>query len=71
MILFSLLGLACCHGIGIVQLKNYYEMTWAGAAMAGTVPYLAKDVISMVLAFLLALAVRKALRAANLLDWDK
>lgn len=71
LILFSLLGLACCHGIGIVQLKNYYEMTWAGAAMAGTVPYLAKDVISMVLAFLLALAVRKALRAANLLDWDK
>lgn len=71
LILLSLLGLACCHGIGIIQLKNYYEMTWAAAAMAGTVPYLLKDVISIALAFALALAVRKALRAANLLDWDK
>jgi biotin transport system substrate-specific component len=68
---FSLLGLACCHGLGIVQLKNYYEMTWAAAAMAGTVPYLLKDVLSVALAFALAVAVRKGLRAANLLDWEQ
>lgn len=54
-----------------MQLKNYYEMTWAAAAMAGTVPYLLKDIISMAVAFALAVAVRKALRAANLLDWEK
>lgn len=70
-IVFSLAGLAFCHGFGIVQLKSYYEMTWAAAAMAGTVPYLLKDVISIVIAFALAAAVRKALRAANLLDWEK
>ena len=70
-IVFSLVGLAFCHGFGIVQLKNYYEMTWAAAAMAGTVPYLLKDIISMAVAFALAVAVRKALRAANLLDWEK
>ena len=70
-IVFSFVGLAFCHGFGIVQLKNYYEMTWAAAAMAGTVPYLLKDIISMAVAFALAVAVRKALRAANLLDWEK
>lgn len=70
-IVFSLVGLAFCHGFGIVQLKSYYEMTWAAAAMAGTVPYLLKDVISIAIAFALAAAVRKALRVANLLDWEK
>lgn len=70
-IIFALLGLAACHALGIVQLKNYYEMTWAAAAMAGTVPYLVKDILSVIAAFFLALAVRKALKAANLLDWEK
>lgn len=70
-IILSVVALAFCHGFGIIQLKNYYEMTWAGAAMAGTVPYLAKDIISIVVAFALALAVRQALKAANLLDWDE
>lgn len=70
-LVFAVIGLACCHGLGIVQLKLYYKMTWAGAALAGTVPYILKDVISVAIAFLLAAAVRKALRAANLLEWEK
>ncbi len=70
-ILFAVVGLACCHALGIVQLKLYYKMTWAGAAMAGTVPYIAKDMISVAIAFLLAIAVRRGLRAADLLEWEK
>jgi hypothetical protein len=46
-------------------------MTWAGAAINGTVPYLVKDILSVAVAFLLALAVRKALNAAGLLNWEK
>jgi hypothetical protein len=46
-------------------------MTWAAAAMAGTVPYLLKDILSVIVAFALAVAVRKALGAAGLLNWKK
>jgi biotin transport system substrate-specific component len=70
-VLFALLGLACCHVLGIIQLKFYYQMTWVGAAIKGTVPYLVKDIFSVAVAFLLALAVRKALNAAGLLNWEK
>lgn len=70
-ILFGLIGLACCHILGIIQLKFVTGLGWGAAAMAGSVPYLVKDIISVVLAYVIALAVRKALRAANILDWNK
>ena len=65
--LFSIIGLACCHILGIIQLKVVAQMGWGAAAMAGTVPYLVKDILSVVAAYLVAIAVRKALKSANLL----
>ena len=65
---FSMLGLTFCHALGIAQLKLYYHMTWAAAAMAGTVPYIVKDIVSVIIAFMMAVTVRRALRAAGLLD---
>ena len=46
-------------------------MSWSQAALLGTVPYLAKDILSMIAAYLIAVAVRKALRSADILDWQK
>ena len=36
--------------------------------MAGSVPYLIKDVLSVVAAYLVSVAIRKALKSANLLE---
>lgn len=65
-LLFGIIGLACCHVLGVIQLKFVLSMTWMGALMAGTVPFLVKDVISVVGAYVVALAVKKALQAAKL-----
>lgn len=70
-ILISVLALAGCHIPGISQLKIVAGMSWSQAALLGTVPYLAKDILSMVAAYLIAVAVRKALRSADILDWQK
>ncbi len=68
-IVFGLLGLAVCHLIGIVQLKNVAKLNWAYAASVGSVPYLLKDIISTVGAFAISIVLKKALTAAHL--WDQ
>lgn len=70
-ILISILALAGCHIPGIIQLKIVAGMSWPQAALLGTVPYLLKDILSMVAAYFIAAAVRKALRSADILDWQK
>lgn len=65
-LLFGIIGLACCHVLGVIQLKVVLSMTWMGALMAGTVPFLVKDVISIIGAYVVALAVKRALKAAKL-----
>jgi len=46
------------------------NLSWAVAAIKGSVPYLAKDIASVIGAYLVALAIRRALRSTNLLDWE-
>lgn len=70
-ILISILALAGCHIPGIIQLKIVAGMSWPQAALLGTVPYLLKDILSMVAAYFIAAAVRKALCSADILDWQK
>ena len=70
-IFISILALAGCHIPGIIQLKIVAGMSWPQAALLGTVPYLLKDILSMVAAYFIAAAVRKALRSADILDWQK
>lgn len=67
---FSALGLAACHVLGIIQLKFVAKMTWANAALVGSVPYLMKDIASMIGAYIVALAIRQALKSTNLFDWE-
>ena len=70
LVVFSALGLAACHILGIIRLKYVANLSWAVAAIKGSVPYLAKDIASVIGAYLVALAIRRALRSTNLLDWE-
>lgn len=70
LVVFSALGLAACHILGIIQLKYVANLPWAVAAIKGSVPYLAKDIASVIGAYLVAIAIRRALRSTNLLDWE-
>lgn len=70
LVVFSALGLAACHILGIIQLKFVAKMTWANAALVGSVPYLAKDIASMIGAYVVAVAIRQALKSTSLFDWE-
>lgn len=71
LVLFSILGLTCCHILGIIQLKFVLDISWPAAAFAGSVPYLLKDALSVIGAYLAALAIRRALAAAHIMDWER
>lgn len=66
LVLLSAAGLALCHLLGVLQFMLVSGNSFAASAMMVSVPYLAKDVISAALAYFLALAVRRALKAADL-----
>lgn len=68
-VLCSALGLAVCHLLGIFQFMNLMGMGFAEAALLVSVPYLVKDIVSVVLAFVVGAAVKKALNAANILTY--
>lgn len=66
LVVFSALGLAACHLLGIVQFMFVMDMQFVPAALMVSIPYLIKDALSVVAAFYVALAIRRALSAANL-----
>lgn len=65
----SAAGLAVCHLLGIIQFMAVSGNGFAASAMMVSVPYLIKDAASVVIAYLLALAVRRALNAADILTY--
>ena len=65
----GVVGLAICHSLGVIQLMLYYKMTLLSAFLAGSAPYIVKDVLSLVGAYFISLVLRKALRSANLMDF--
>ena len=70
LVVFSALGLAACHILGIIQFKFVAKMTWANAALVGSIPYLLKDIASMIGAYIVAVAIRQALKSTSLFDWE-
>lgn len=62
----SFAGLAACHLLGIWQFMAVTEMKFIPAALAASVPYLAKDAVSLIAAYLVAKTIRKALNAAGI-----
>ena len=67
-VLFGLIGLLSCHILGIIQLKLVLKCTWIEAALWGSVPYLIKDILSVIGAYLVAVVIKKALGKANVMQ---
>ncbi len=66
-LLLGLSGLAICHLLGVIQFSMVSSSSIPVSFVAVSVPYILKDVLSVVGAFLVALPVRKALSAARIL----
>lgn len=65
-ILLPLAGLITCHVIGVIQFCLIMDMKLWPAAMAVSIPYLPKDILSIVIAYFIALSIRKALSASKI-----
>ena len=61
----SLAGLACCHLFGVIQFSFVTGMGAMESFLVASVPYLVKDVVSLVGAYIAAKAVRAALGSAG------
>lgn len=70
-ILAGLAGLAICHLLGVIQYAIVASVPFTASFAAVSVPYILKDVISVVGAYLVALPIRKALLAGNILKEEK
>ncbi len=62
----SLAGLAVCHLMGVLQFSAVMDMKFGQAFLLASLPYLVKDVLSLVGAYAVARAVRSGLRAAGI-----
>ncbi len=60
-LLLGIVGLMLCHLAGSAQYAVLSEITFAQSFLAVSVPFLIKDVASVVLAFLIALRLNKAI----------
>ena len=60
-ILLGTVGLLLCHLCGVFQLSLHREITFWQAATGASIPFLPKDIASVVLAFALAFVIRKRL----------
>ena len=67
-VLLGLAGLAVCHLLGVIQFAIVAATPFPAAFVAVSVPYIVKDVISVVGAYLVAIPIRKALAAVNILE---
>lgn len=62
-ILFGIIGLALMHLCGLIQFAFVSERTILEAFLFATAPYLAKDVISIIVAYGLAIPIRKVMHS--------
>lgn len=58
-LLCGLLGLLCCHALGSLQYALLAQLPFGSAAMLVSVPYLIKDILSVIGAYYLALLLKK------------
>ena len=66
-ILLSLSGLAVCHLAGALQFSMITSTSIGQALLIASVPYLIKDVISLVIAYVAGTILRKRLASAGIL----
>ncbi len=66
--LLGIAGLAFCHLIGVLQFMLVANMSFAESFLVASAPYLIKDVISVILAFIVGAQIRTRLMKAGLLS---
>ena len=64
---FGLLGLAICHIIGIVQFSVISGNGFIPSALLVSVPYIIKDIISVIMALIISILLKKTLKKAKLI----
>jgi len=65
---FGILGLFACHVCGCFWFAKLTERTFWEAALVASVPYLVKDILSVIFAYAASLVLKKALVAAHLFE---
>lgn len=65
---WGILGLAVCHLFGAIQFSLVTHTGFTASVLLVSVPYLVKDVLSVVGAALVSAAIRKGLVRANLIE---
>lgn len=65
--MLGILGLALCHLLGVLQFMAVAGMNFAESFLLASAPYLLKDVISVILAFIVGAQIRTRLLKAGLL----
>lgn len=60
-VLLSLAGLICCHLLGIIWLAARTEMDFITATISGSLPFIIKDIASVILGYLTAEILAKQL----------
>ncbi|MDE5867022.1 MAG: biotin transporter BioY [Lachnospiraceae bacterium] len=66
-IMIGFIGLAICHLFGIIQFAVVMKMDFLKSFLLASAPYLIKDAVSVILAYILGYRIRKSLLKANLL----
>jgi biotin transport system substrate-specific component len=67
-IALGLIGIAVCHLLGVIQFSIVTSTPVLKAFTVVSLPYIIKDVVSVVVAYFVAVAVRKRLTAAHLIE---
>lgn len=70
-VIAGLLGLAVCHLLGVVQFGIVTSTGFVQSLLLVSVPYLLKDALSVVGAFLVGSVLRKRLMQANLMNHEQ
>ena len=66
-IIIGFVGLAICHLFGVIQFAVVMKMDFLKSFLLASAPYLIKDAVSVILAYILGYRIRRSLFKANLL----
>lgn len=66
-IMYGILGLAICHLLGVIQFAVVMKREVLSSFFLVSAPYLIKDIISVVFAYILGYEIRKALIKSDLI----
>lgn len=66
-ILLGLMGLAICHVFGVIQFTMVMKMSFWESFLLVSAPYLIKDVLSVIFAYIIGSQIRKSLLKTDLL----